>query len=68
MDKKCKYLDNARQDPVCRASMTSMSPSIFELNIYCLTAEHFRCPLLLARSLRDGYREGVVRAGAVPSR
>lgn len=68
MDKKCKYLDKAPQDPVCKASMTGMSPSIFELNIYCSTAEHFRCPLLLARTLREGYREGVVKAGAVLSR
>lgn len=68
MDKKCRYLDKAPQDPVCKASMTSLSPSIFELNIYCSTPEHYRCPLLLARSLRDGYRESVVKAGAVLSR
>lgn len=68
MDKNCKYLDEAQQDSVCKASVTGMSPSIFELHIYCSTAEHYRCPLLLARTLRDGCREGVVRAGAVPSR
>ncbi|MBI5903086.1 MAG: hypothetical protein HZB84_06355 [Deltaproteobacteria bacterium] len=68
MDKKCKYLDEARQDLVCKASMTGMSPSIFELNIYCSTAERYRCTLLLAKTLRDGYREGVVKAGAVLSR
>ena len=68
MDKKCKYLDEAPEDSVCKASMTHMSPSIFELNIYCSTAEHYRCPILLARTLRDGYREGVVKAGAVLSR
>lgn len=68
MDKKCKYLGEAPRGSVCKASVTGMSPSIFELNIYCSTAEHYRCPLLLARTLRDGYREGVVKAGAVLSR
>ncbi|MBI5236985.1 MAG: hypothetical protein HY887_00990 [Deltaproteobacteria bacterium] len=67
MDKKCPYL-KSEEDSVCKASFTNMVPSIFEFNIYCTTEEHYRCPILLARTLRDGYREGIVKAGAVLSR
>lgn len=67
MDKKCEYL-KPEDNFVCKASKTNMIPSIFEFNIYCTTEEHYRCPLLLARTLRDGYREGVEKAGAVLSR
>jgi len=45
-----------------------MSPSLFEYNIYCTTEEHYRYPLLLARSMRDGFREAAERVGAVLDR
>lgn len=67
MDKKCPYL-GSKEDSVCKASMTKMVPSLFEYNIYCTTEEHYRCPLLLARTLRDGFRESAERAGVVQSR
>ncbi|MBI5588710.1 MAG: hypothetical protein HY889_10155 [Deltaproteobacteria bacterium] len=67
MDEKCPYLES-EEESVCKASLTNMTPSIFEYNIYCTTEEHYRCPILLARTLRDGFREAVVKAGAVLSR
>ena len=67
MDKECRYLGPG-PNSVCTASVTKMVPSLFEHNIYCTTEEHYRCPLLLARSMRDGYREAAERAGAVRGR
>ena len=67
MENRCKYL-GPEAGGVCEASVTKMVPSLFEHNIYCTTGEHYRCPLLLARSLRDGVREAAERAGAVQGR
>lgn len=51
MEMECPYIC---KKGVCGASVTGMSPSSFELNIYCHTEEHYRCPILLARTLREG--------------
>lgn len=67
MDNRCQYLGRGAGG-VCEASITKMVPSLFEHNIYCTTKEHYRCPLLIARSMRDGYREAAERAGAVQGR
>ena len=63
----CAYM-GVKTNDICKASATGMVPSIFEYRIYCTTQEYYRCPLLLARSLRDGYRESIERAGAVLDR
>ncbi len=65
---KCPYIKRDKKDFVCRASASNMVPGIFEINVYCTTEEYYRCPLLIARTLRDGYREWAVRAGAILSR
>lgn len=57
METKCPYLRSVKKDFTCGASVTNMTPSIFEINIYCTSEEHYRCPILLARELRDGSRE-----------
>ncbi len=63
---ECPYLETGRH--ICNASLTLMAPGIFETNIYCTTEEHYRCPMLLAHTLRNGCREAVGRAGAICSR
>lgn len=68
MKTKCPYMKRNKKDVVCAASATNMSPNLFEKSVYCTTEEHYRCPLLIARTLRDGYREAAVRAGAILSR
>lgn len=53
MDRECPYIETRPEDPVCGASVTSMVPSVTEFTTYCDTEEHYRCPLLLARVLRE---------------
>ena len=55
MDTRCLFLTPNKEDIVCKASITKMRPSVFELNIYCTTEEHYRCPILVARTLREGH-------------
>lgn len=64
METNCPYLNEV----VCKASVTNMTPSLFETTVYCTTEEHYRCPILLARTLRDGHAEGLYRANAFLSR
>ena len=65
---ECPYLEAGKKSGICNASLTLMAPSIFETIVYCATEEHYRCPMLLAHTLRNGHREEAVRAGAVCSR
>lgn len=53
MDRGCPYMESRPQDLVCGASVTSMVPSISEFTTYCDSEEHYRCPILLARVLRE---------------
>lgn len=53
MDRECPYIETKPQDFVCGASVTSMVPSVSEFTTYCDTEEHYRCPILLARVLRE---------------
>lgn len=53
MDRECPYIETRTQDFVCGASVTSMVPSVLDLTTYCDTEEHYRCPILLARVLRE---------------
>lgn len=68
IEKECPYLKPSAAAYVCGASVTNMVPSEFEFTIYCVTEEHYRCPLLLARTLRDGRVDALQKAGAVLSR
>lgn len=68
MDKKCLYLKACAQDVICKASLINAAPGTFAMNVYCTKEDHYRCPVLLARTLRDGYIEWAVKAGAVLSR
>lgn len=63
---KCPYLEAGRH--ICNASLTHMAPGVFEVNTYCTTEEHYRCPMLLAYILRRGYREEAVRGWPICSR
>ncbi|MBI4949865.1 MAG: hypothetical protein HY955_06940 [Deltaproteobacteria bacterium] len=38
----------------CVASVTLLAPTTEEAEEYCLTEEHYRCPLLLGHVLRSG--------------
>lgn len=66
MERECPYIETRPQKPVCGASMTSMVPSVLELTTYCDTEEHYRCPILLARVLRES--SGSTRGAAVTGR
>lgn len=45
-----------------------MVPSVTEFTTYCDTEEHYRCPLLLARVLREVSVNPHKRSGAAFSR
>ncbi len=64
----CPHLETGKKMNICNASLTMMSPGIYETNIYCVTEEHYRCPILLAHTLRNGFREVVEKAGMLCSR
>ncbi|MBI5892206.1 MAG: hypothetical protein HZB79_00900 [Deltaproteobacteria bacterium] len=49
---ECPHLETGRKVNVCNVSLTMMSPSIYETNVYCATEEYYRCPILLAHTLR----------------
>lgn len=53
MDRECPYIESRPENPVCQASVTRMVPSASEFITYCDTEEHYRCPILLARVLRE---------------
>ncbi|MDP2683278.1 MAG: hypothetical protein Q8P28_10865 [Deltaproteobacteria bacterium] len=65
---ECPYLEAGKKSGICNASLTLMAPSTFEAIVYCTTEDHYRCPMLLAHTLRNWYREEAVRAGAICSR
>jgi len=60
MERECPYIESRPKDIVCKASMTSMVPSVADFTTYCASEEHYRCAILLARVLRE--------ASAPPSR
>ncbi|HBG46558.1 MAG TPA: hypothetical protein DDW94_06150 [Deltaproteobacteria bacterium] len=53
MECGCVYLTES----VCKASVSSMVPSLFDYEAYCHSEGHYHCPVLLAHTLRDGYKE-----------
>lgn len=65
MDRECPYIETRPQDLVCGASVTSMVPSISEFTTYCDTEEHYRCPILLARVLREVSENPVRKSSSV---
>ncbi len=65
---ECMYLEGSEKNAVCGASLSHFAPGTFERQVYCDTEEHYRCPILLAHTLRKGCREEVVRAEMLCSR
>lgn len=65
---ECMYLEKCRKSAVCTASLSKMIPSALERLAYCDTEEHYRCPMLIAHTLRGGRREEAARAGMLCSR
>lgn len=65
---ECMYLEKCGKNGICSASISLMVPSIFERQVYCGTEEHYRCPMLIAHTLRAGSRKEVERAGMLCSR
>lgn len=66
---ECPYLEtgfDARFDEVvvCGASITLTAPDADERRTYCDTEEHYRCPMLLSRVLRNRRRIGNGRVAA----
>ena len=49
----CPYLEKGMTE-MCAASITLLAPSAEEAEEYCLTEEHYRCPMLLGHVLRSG--------------
>lgn len=48
---KCPYLE-ADKNNICNASLTHMTPSVYEVKLYCTSEEYYRCPTLLAYTLK----------------
>ena len=65
---ECIYLERCGKTGICNASLSLMVPIIFERRVYCDTEEHYRCPILIAHTLRKGSRREAERAGMVCSR
>jgi len=61
MENECPYIEAGTMGMVCTASVTSMTPGPSELAAYCATEDHYRCPILLARVLREGSAERLRR-------
>ncbi|MCC6502505.1 MAG: hypothetical protein IT362_05140 [Deltaproteobacteria bacterium] len=53
MERECPYIETRPEDFICGASVTSMVPSVSEFTTYCGSEDHYRCPILLARVLRE---------------
>lgn len=52
----CPFLGTIKKNKMCNASTFHMTPSAFELERYCKTEEHHRCPLILVHGLNHGQR------------
>lgn len=49
---ECPYFKTGKEENICIASTRCMKPCELEMNRYCKTEEHYRCPILLAHTLR----------------
>jgi len=49
----CPYFEKGMTE-MCVASVTLLAPTMEETEEYCLTEEHYRCPMLLGHVLRSG--------------
>lgn len=68
MSTRCTYLEAGPAGVVCGASVTGITPGLYERTAYCDTEDHYRCPLLVARTLRGGAPEVATRAVEYTSR
>ena len=68
----CQYLEVGKNSSICTASMALMVPSVYEVELYCTTEEHYRCPILLSYlkrwKLRDRNKEAIKGTDEVYSR
>ncbi len=53
METRCIHLAGA----VCKASLSSMVPSLFDYDALCNSLEHQSCPVLKARKERGEYED-----------
>lgn len=53
MERECPYIETSHKDLACGASLSNMVPGVSEFAAYCETEDHDRCPILLARVLRE---------------
>ena len=51
---ECPYLGGLELHRVCNASLTLMTPGANDIETYCETEDHYRCPMLLSRLLMGG--------------
>lgn len=57
----CPYLETGGKNRVCKAASSLPkhdASSMEELDEYCMTEEHYRCPSLLGHVLRGGCASG----------
>jgi hypothetical protein len=52
---KCKHLENLHI-MVCRANEKPYGPSLFQLEEYCMTEEHRKCPFFMKKEEGSGCR------------
>ena len=53
MERECPYVETRHKSFICGASISKMEPGVSEFATYCGTEDHDRCPILLARVLRE---------------
>lgn len=68
MENECPYIETGTKVMVCGACMTSTTPCASEFTPYCATEDHYRCPILLARVLREGSAERLRRTAPASCR
>lgn len=52
MENECPYIGTG-PDEACGASVANMAPAGLDFELYCSSEDHYRCPIGLARVLRE---------------
>jgi len=53
----CPFLNEKGDRDQCGASDLAMKPSDLQMEKYCSTEEHYRCPILLVKTLTKGRKQ-----------
>ena len=48
---ECIFLEMGKKSNLCQASYSLMVPTAWEIEFFCTSGEHLKCPVLAARVL-----------------